>query len=619
MKLSEGSATAVPREIQGEEVDGQFSYDKAHIAALVPDKPDLGQNVYILHTESPQQIFVCPENQIGLAEKLAEQCETYANIDKDMVGHSPSKGKLCLAKSKDDDSWYRAACIDINGDEYEMFFVDFGFMESLPRIRMKAIHPKLMETVFLANPVCLEGFEDMTKSKEYKDDFGEEIAKLLEPFSMTKIKVVKQNQEEGFYIGRFKELKHMKPKLKSDVPALGQPVSSDKEGHDKKQTSSEVDTKASRESTVAINGHVSEESKAIKSDVPAKKPTSSEADTSKLERKEISAKSKQGFLSYWLDDFDDAKRQVQVGDKVVFIDFMQSASKMSVMLKKHEHFEEPLMEVMLEEFSKQDSISIKEIEMNQVVACQWSEEDMPYRAVVKKVMIEEKKVMVRFLDYGNTTTESIENIRRLPETAANFPLLAKLVVLDDVPEASIKDVKIENKLKQLSPILNDFEVVGERSKKLVLKHPNGGTVNEIIKAKLAEGSATAVPREIQGEEVDGQFSYDKAHIAALVPDKPDLGQNVYILHTESPQQIFVCPENQIGLAEKLAEQCETYANIDKDMVGHSPSKGKLCLAKSKDDDSWYRAACIDINGDEYEMFFVDFGFMESLPRIRMKA
>ena len=44
---------------------------------------------------------------------------------------------------------------------------------------MKAIHPKLMEVVFLANPVCLEGFEDMTKTKEYKDQFGEEVAQKL--------------------------------------------------------------------------------------------------------------------------------------------------------------------------------------------------------------------------------------------------------------------------------------------------------------------------------------------------------------------------------------------------------------------------------------------------------
>merc|ERR1711874_469212 len=419
-KLPEATASAVPHEIQGKEGDGQFNYDKAHLAALVPDKPDLGQNVYILHTEGPHRIFVCPEDKIGLAETISEECEEYVNTNKSLVGHSSPKGNVCLAQSKEDDVWYRAACINFNGDEYEMFFVDFGFMETLPKSRLKAINPKLMKTVFLANHVCLEGFEDMTKSKEYKDDFGEEVAKLLEPSSMTKIKVVKQNKEGGFYIGRFKELKDMKPKLKSKEPALKRPVSSDKEGRDKKQTSSETDTK-SRESTVVQNGDVSEEIKAIKSDVPAKKQTSSEADTSKMERKEISAKTKQGFLSYWLDDFDDVKRQVKVGDKIVFIDFMQYASKMAVMLKKHELFEEPIMEVMLEEFSKQDPISIKEIEMNQVVACQWSEEDMPYRAVVKKVMIEEMKVTVRFLDYGNNATESIENIRKLPEAAANFP------------------------------------------------------------------------------------------------------------------------------------------------------------------------------------------------------
>ena len=46
-----------------------------------------------------------------------------------------------------------------------MFFVDFGFTELLPKTRTKAIHPKFMETPFLANHVCLEGFEDMTKAK----------------------------------------------------------------------------------------------------------------------------------------------------------------------------------------------------------------------------------------------------------------------------------------------------------------------------------------------------------------------------------------------------------------------------------------------------------------------
>ena len=94
-----------------------------------------------------------------------------------------------------------------------MFFVDYGFIEKLPRTKMKTMHPKLMETVFLANHVVLEGFDDISKAEEYKKDFGDEIAGKLEPFSDTKMKVVKQDQESGRYIGRFKQLKDMKPKV----------------------------------------------------------------------------------------------------------------------------------------------------------------------------------------------------------------------------------------------------------------------------------------------------------------------------------------------------------------------------------------------------------------------
>ena len=89
--------------------------------------------------------------------------------------------------------------------------------------------------------------------------------------------------------------------------------------------------------------------------------------------------------AHYLSDFEEATRQIRVGDEVVFVDFFQNASKMVVMLKKHKHFEEPIMEVLMTEFEKQDKIQIKDIEANQVVACQWSEDEGYYRAVVKKV------------------------------------------------------------------------------------------------------------------------------------------------------------------------------------------------------------------------------------------
>ena len=52
-----------------------------------------------------------------------------------------------VVKSKDDDGWYRGACVQLCGDEFEIFLVDYGFREVLPRDRIKMMDPSLMKTV----------------------------------------------------------------------------------------------------------------------------------------------------------------------------------------------------------------------------------------------------------------------------------------------------------------------------------------------------------------------------------------------------------------------------------------------------------------------------------------
>ena len=122
-----------------------------------------------------------------------------------------------------------------------------------------------------------------------------------------------------------------------------------------------------------------------------------------------------------------------------------------------------------------------------------------------------------------------------------------------------------------------------------------------------------VAPEIQGEEIGGQFSYDKALVANLVPDDPNLEQEVFILYADSPCGIFVCPKSQIGSADQIFAQVNSFAGIDPDMVGYGPTVGKLCLAKSMEDGQWYRGACIGVDGPDYVIFFVDFGFQVRIP------
>ena len=80
-----------------------------------------------MYADSPARIFVCPSNQIGIADKLSNQITNYAEIDPKMTGFGPGIGKLCLAKSNEDEAWYRGACLSQEKDEYRIFFVDYGF------------------------------------------------------------------------------------------------------------------------------------------------------------------------------------------------------------------------------------------------------------------------------------------------------------------------------------------------------------------------------------------------------------------------------------------------------------------------------------------------------------
>ena len=144
-----------------------------HIASLVKNDPNLEQKVMVLYAENPQNIFVCPSNQIGLADKIATQVDNYANIDENMVGFAPKIGKMCVAQSTDDDGWYRGACVGFVEDKFEIFFVDYGFKEVLPRNRLKMIDPLLMKTVFFANHCVLKGFENSEMASHFNEKYGE--------------------------------------------------------------------------------------------------------------------------------------------------------------------------------------------------------------------------------------------------------------------------------------------------------------------------------------------------------------------------------------------------------------------------------------------------------------
>merc|ERR1719328_946830 len=198
-KLNETTEEASKGDIQGGTIEGLYDYNKCRFVELKCNSSDsaaqyIEQDVIVLSAESPTEIFVCPTDQIGLAEDLQDQIRNYvAAVGDNYLGAAPIPNHLCIAKSVEDEQWYRAVCYKQLGDDmYELMFVDYGNVEIIPRKNIMHMAEEIMKTPLLASHCVLEGFEDQSKSDLYKKAFGDKIQELLPMFEDVTLIVVKK-------------------------------------------------------------------------------------------------------------------------------------------------------------------------------------------------------------------------------------------------------------------------------------------------------------------------------------------------------------------------------------------------------------------------------------------
>jgi hypothetical protein len=196
------------------------------------------------------------------------------------------------------------------------------------------------------------------------------------------------------------------------------------------------------------------------------------------------------------------KIDVKVGDSVIKVGFGHSSNSLIVWRAVDVDLAGILAQIMITDGPKQPSVRLDDLVKNQIVTCQWSEDDQFYRAVVTEINKSPMKVRVRFVDYGNNSFEDEKRLRLVPDLALTFPILANMLKLKDVPDKATKEIDVSNRLKQLDPLLEsmlttkEVEIV-EGQKVWILEHTNGKTVNTILKEKLNEAFDGPAP-ELQG-------------------------------------------------------------------------------------------------------------------------
>ena len=136
------------------------------------------------------------------------------------------------------------------------------------------------------------------------------------------------------------------------------------------------------------------------------------------------------------------RNPLKVQDEVIHVD-THSSFQLIVWLTKDVEQEMLLSKELEVEGPKQ--AKVQDPNKGELVICQWSDDDSYYRAVINDYNKDEKKVKLRFVDYGNQSVEPLDRIRELPDTVIKYPIMAKLLALHGIPEHSLKDVGVKNR------------------------------------------------------------------------------------------------------------------------------------------------------------------------------
>ncbi len=103
-----------------------------------------GDTIYVSFSESPMKFWCQPVVSSDLFTNLVEELnEEYSGLSPAaLLVNSPQVGQMCCAKYAEDESWYRARVMSVEGENIEVYFVDYGNQEITEPKNLKYLKPQ---------------------------------------------------------------------------------------------------------------------------------------------------------------------------------------------------------------------------------------------------------------------------------------------------------------------------------------------------------------------------------------------------------------------------------------------------------------------------------------------
>ncbi|KZS17360.1 Uncharacterized protein APZ42_016991 [Daphnia magna] len=251
-----------------------------------------------------------------------------------------------------------------------------------------------------------------------------------------------------------------------------------------------------------------------------------------------------------------------------------------------------------------------------------------YRARI--VETTEDSVSLFYVDFGNSATVSLSDIRVLPDRFYDYPACCKRVSLSRVVRPAIPlPTAVKDLLSScINKIFNMLVLPSTSQFTECVLTQDGKVLNELIvdifeQSNIRTGTSppsqmpkleAASPECYRTQERDApvdntlsEMSYDDGPFMELPVEKPF---QAVISNVEGPQLIMLrVVDDQISTKlVRLGEELEAYATAI--VRGYGPKLNEICIARYPDG-KWYRSACIDEIADpagkRYMCIQVDYG------------
>lgn len=228
----------------------------------------------------------------------------------------------------------------------------------------------------------------------------------------------------------------------------------------------------------------------------------------------------------------------------------------------------------------------------ELVCAQFPADNVWYRAEVLEVDCDSYKV--QFVDYGNVSVNSSAGLRKILKSIVAIPRQAVCCTLAGVDLSTLNTEQSDVfKASFIEKIVKAeaHEMINDSYSTTFFNKMDGTKINNLINSSRTIESTDVIMASTLSSET---IPVDGNQIEALVMESYDM-KYIYV-QIVSDKCIL-----QLGtITAQLQEFCHSKSS------SYVPMTGELVCALF-DDDYWYRAEVLEVNGNDFTVFFVDYG------------